>query len=255
MAPWTPYPAINELLQDLLDRVQEIVGPQFVGLYLYGSLASWDFQPDRSDIDVLVVTADALAEPLTSALGTMHHELTVAGSGWAKKLEAAYLPAAVLRRHDSAHPPVPVLNEGQFDTEVLANDWIIQRHQLRADGIVISGPELQAMIDPIDDEALQLAVRSNLREWWAPMLSNPARLHDYGYQPYAVLSMCRTLYTLEHATQVSKSGGARWALQALPQDWTPLIEAALSWRSGETVGLVAQTMEFIRYTVARSDGA
>ena len=114
--------------------------------------------------------------------------------------------------------------------------------------------QFSALIDPIDDEALQFAVRTNLREWWAPMLNNPARLHDYGYQPYAVLSMCRTLYSLDHATQVSKSDAARWALRTLAQDWTPLVEAALSWRSGETVGLVAQTMEFIRYTLDRGEG-
>ncbi len=255
MGLWTPYPAINELLQDLLGRVQEVVRSEFVGMYLYGSLASGHFQPDRSDIDVLVVTADTLAEPLLSALGTMHHELAAAGSGGAKKLEAAHLPAAVLRRHDPSHPPVPILNEGEFCTEVLASDWIIQRHQLRANGIVVSGPELQAMIDAIDDEALQLAVRSNLREWWAPMLDNPGRLHDYGYQPYAVLSMCRTLYTLQHAKPVSKSDAARWALRTLPQEWTPLVEAAMRWRPHDSVGSVAQTMEFIRYTTDRSVSA
>jgi hypothetical protein len=181
----------------------------------------------------------------------MHHELAAAGSGWAKKLEAAYLPAAVLRRHDRSHPPVPILNERQFCTEVLASDWIIQRHQLRADGIVIRGPELEVLIDPIDDQELQRAVLANLREWWAPMLGNPARLHDNGYQPYAVLSMCRSLYTLKHAKPVSKSDAARWALGALPRDWTPLVESALSWRSGDSVGNVAQTIEFIRFAVSR----
>jgi hypothetical protein len=234
--------------------VQEVVGSEFVGMYLYGSLANGDFQPDRSDVDVVVVTVDVLAEPVVSALAAMHRALVSEGHPRAAKLEVAYLPAAVLRRHAPEHPPVPVLNEGQFSGEVLASDWIIQRHQLRVQGIVISGPELTAMIDPIDPRAFQLAVCANLREWWAPMLERPARLHDYGYQPYAVLSMCRTLYTVEHATQVSKSGAARWALQTLPQDWAPLVEAALSWRSGETLHSVGRTLEFIRYTIDRSDG-
>ena len=251
MDQWTPHPAINELLHDLLDRVRNIAGSERVGIYLYGSLASGDFQRDRSDIDVVVVTANTLAEPVVSALASMHREMA-AGSPWARKLEVAYLPAAVLRRHDPSHPPVPILNEGQFYTEVLASDWIIQRHQLRADGIVICGPELAALIDPIDDQKLQGAVRANLREWWAPMVNNPARLHDYGYQPYAVLSMCRTLYTLEHAAPVSKSDAARWALRTLPRHWTPLVKSALSWRSGETVGSVPRTMEFISFTVERS---
>ena len=252
MDQWTRYPEINALLQDLLDRLQEVVCADFVGMYLYGSLASGDFQSDRSDVDVVVVTTDVLTESVVSDLASMHRALAAGGSKWARKLEVAYLPAVVLRGHDPSHPPVPILNGGQFCTEVLASDWIIQRHQLRADGIVISGPELDALIDPIDDQELQRAVLANLREWWAPMVDSPARLRDYGYQPYAVLSMCRTLYTLEHATPVSKSDAARWALQTLPREWTPLVDAALSWRSGDTVESVAQTMELIRFTIDRS---
>jgi predicted nucleotidyltransferase len=254
MDQWTPYPAIDELVRDLLGRVQDIVGSEFVGMYLYGSLANGDFQPDRSDVDVVVATVDVLAEPVVSALAAMHRALVSEGHSRAAKLEVAYLPAHVLRRHDPAHPPVPILNEGEFCAELLGSDWMIQRHQLRSEGIVISGPALTAMIDPIDAQALQLAVRANLREWWAPMLERPARLHDYGYQPYAVLSMCRTSYTLEYATQVSKSVAARWALQTLPQEWTPLVEAALTWRSGVTSGSVGRTLEFIRHTIDRSDG-
>lgn len=134
---------------------------------------------------------------------------------------------------------------------MLASDWILQRHQLRADGVVVSGPELSGLIDPIAAEDLRRAVHDNLLQWWAPMLDSPARLDDYGYQPYAVLSMCRTLYTLEHAAPVSKSGAARWALRTLPRHWTPLVESALSWRSGDAVGSVAQTIAFIRFTIDR----
>jgi hypothetical protein len=110
------------------------------------------------------------------------------------------------------------------------------------------------LIDPISDQDFQHAVRANLRERWAPMLDRPARLHDSGYQPYAILSMCRTLYTLKHAAPVSKSDAGRWALQTLPRDWTSLVEAALRWRTGDAAGSVAQTMEFIRYTIGRSEG-
>jgi hypothetical protein len=80
MAQWTPHPAINELLQDLFDRVQEVVGSEFVGMYLYGSLASGDFQPDRSDVDLVVVTADRLTDPIVSDLASMHEGFAVGGS-------------------------------------------------------------------------------------------------------------------------------------------------------------------------------
>jgi RimJ/RimL family protein N-acetyltransferase len=248
---WTPYPEINALLQNLLGRVRDTLGPEFVGMYLYGSLASGDFQPDRSDVDFVVVTEEPLAKPLVAALASMHRALASSGLPWANKLEGAYVPAAVLRRHDPAHPPVPILNEGKFYSEVLASDWILQRHQLRDVGGVVTGPEPRGLIDPIAAEDLRRAVHDNLLEWWAPMLDDPHRLSDTGYQPYAVLSMCRTLYTLEHRTLVSKSDAGRWALQTLPPVWASLVEAALRWRSGDAVGSVAQTMAFIRFTIAR----
>jgi predicted nucleotidyltransferase len=53
----TPYSDVNAVLQELLTAVQPILGRQFIGLYLYGSLAASDFHPNRSDIDFVVVTA------------------------------------------------------------------------------------------------------------------------------------------------------------------------------------------------------
>ena len=39
----TPYPEVNAILNVLLADVRAILGDQFVGFYLYGSLASGDF--------------------------------------------------------------------------------------------------------------------------------------------------------------------------------------------------------------------
>jgi predicted nucleotidyltransferase len=52
----TPNPSVNAILEVLLSGVKEVLGTRFSGLYLYGSLAGGDFDPERSDIDFLVVT-------------------------------------------------------------------------------------------------------------------------------------------------------------------------------------------------------
>ena len=59
----TPYPSVNAILGMLLSGAQEILGNRFTGLYLYGSLSSGDFDPERSDIDFLVVTDGELPAP------------------------------------------------------------------------------------------------------------------------------------------------------------------------------------------------
>ncbi len=46
----TPYADVNAVLNELLTAVNSVLSEHFVGLYLYGSLASGDFNPETSDI-------------------------------------------------------------------------------------------------------------------------------------------------------------------------------------------------------------
>ena len=112
--PPTPYPDVNAVLNLLLSSVQTVLGDHFVGLYLYGSLASGDFDPQRSDIDFVVVTAGELPDDMIAALETMHTRIWASGLKWAAKLEGSYLPQATLRRYDSTAAPCPQINERRF---------------------------------------------------------------------------------------------------------------------------------------------
>ena len=58
--------------------------------------------------------------------------------------------------------------------------------------------------------------------------------------------MCRTLYTLEHGTVVSKPVAAR-AQQALDQQWTEPIEWALSPPHAPQSDHLAAALGLIRY--------
>lgn len=119
-------------------------------------------------------------------------------------------------------------------------------------GVVRAGPDPQTLIDPVQPADLQRAVLEVLGEWWAPMLQNPARLNSPGYTPYAALTMCRALYTLQFGAFVTKRAPARWAQEALEQRWAELIERALAWpRDAEEIGL-NEALDFIRHTLERS---
>ena len=50
----TPYPEANRVLSALWAGAQGILGDELVGVYLYGSLASGEFDPRTSDVDLLV---------------------------------------------------------------------------------------------------------------------------------------------------------------------------------------------------------
>lgn len=246
----TAFPVVNALLSQLLSSVKEILGSNFIGLYLYGSLASGDFDIETSDVDFLVVTRDAISVEKISALKAMHERLANGESSLAKKLEGCYVPRADIRRHSSSETEYPTLNEGKFYLSRLGSDWIIQRHIVREQGVVVAGTTSpRDLIDAVEASDLRRAVIGILNEWWSPMLENPAWLKRDEYQAFAVLTMCRALYTIESGTIASKPVSARWTQETLDKDWTNLIEKASAWRHGEQFNRLGETLDFIRYTV------
>ena len=71
------------------------------------------------------------------------------------------------------------------------------------------------MIDPVSSDEIRQGVRGVLRGWWTSLLNDPTWMRDGEYQAYAVLTMCRALYTLHHGAIASKPVSARWALATL----------------------------------------
>jgi len=252
----TPYPDVNAVLHAFRRDVEAILGSRCVGIYLFGSLALGDFSPERtSDIDFLVVTADAIPQPMLDALAAMHAGMLASGLAWATELEGAYIPLAPLRRYrpdDARHPMVE--RHERLEVKQHDSDWVIHRHVLRERGVTVAGPPPDTLIDPITPDELRQAAVDCLRGWWAPMLDDPTRLHDPWYQAYAVLTMCRILETLEQGTVTSKPAAARWARQALGDRWATLIERALTRGRGEPFDHLEETMDFIRYARDRSHG-
>ncbi|HEX7175789.1 MAG TPA: aminoglycoside adenylyltransferase domain-containing protein [Pyrinomonadaceae bacterium] len=249
----TPYADVNAVLHALLAGARKILGDRFAGLYLYGSLASGDFDPELSDIDFLVVTEGEMPDELLPALEAMHAGLASADRKWATKLEGSYVPRHALRRYDAADPPCPQLNEGRFYVARHCSDWIIQRHVLREHGVALSGPPPSTLIDPVSPDDLREAVRGILREWWEPMLLDGAWLRRGDlYQAYAVLTMCRALYTLRHGRIASKPVSAAWAQDELGARWATLIERASAWRHDAPSGDLSGATDFVRFTLGRA---
>src|SRR2546421_2347370 len=95
----TPFAGVNAALHDFEARIRAIVGDQFRGMYLSGSLALGDFDPQGSDIDFVVVTGQAVSDDLFAALRDMHAGFDAGGSSWAGRVEGVYVPEDVLRHH------------------------------------------------------------------------------------------------------------------------------------------------------------
>ena len=226
----TLYLEVNEILKLLLQNVKEILQDQFIGMYLYGSLSSGDFNPESSDIDFLVVTNDYLSKQTILKLESMHSQTWASSLKRAGKLEGAYLPKELIRKHDPNADPCPTVNEGKFYLDRPGSDWIIQRHVVREFGVIIEGPDPKTLIDFVRPDDIRNAVMGILHEWWFPMLNDPSWLrdHEIGYRSFAVITMCRVLHALEHGTIVSKAKATQWAQTKLGNQWSEIISRAVA---------------------------
>jgi Domain of unknown function (DUF4111) len=76
-------------------------------------------------------------------------------------------------------------------------------------------------------------------------------LRPRNYQAFAVLTMCRDLYVVDHRVLVSKPVAAAWAGRRLGPPWTALVERALAWRADERPDdqSLPETLRFVAHAV------
>jgi hypothetical protein len=255
----TPYPEVNAVALDLLTSIQAILSAQLRGMYLVGSLALGDFQPQRSDLDLVIVTDGALADETFAALREMHRRFDQSASPWAKRLDVVYIPQSVLRESalTSARYPTLEWDIGLLALEPLESGWPIQRYTLREYGVVVSGPDPRSLLDPINPDDLRQASAAIVERWqdqahsdseWIVWLRDPANLK------FVALTLCRLLYTLDTGSVASKPAAARWAERTQPSRWNRLIDRATTQQrttADELEGEVNNTLALLEYTYER----
>lgn len=223
----TPHAEVNVVLRELLPGLRAILGDQFVGMYLTGSLAAGDFDRE-SDVDFVVVTEDEVGGELFSALDILHRRVAMIDSWCATQLDGTYISRRALRRYDPANAVHANIDRGRGEhlKIVRYDEGVVQSYLLRERGITLEGPDPRTLIDPVTPGDLRNAMPGVLEGWASHILDDPTRIAGQGYQSYTVLSLCRILYTLHSGAVVSKPVAARWARETLGDRWAPLIDRA-----------------------------
>jgi hypothetical protein len=243
----TSYPSVNLLIDLLLDNINKILGNKFLGMYIQGSLALKDFAPYRSDIDLVILTSDILQGEILDKLQLFHKKIIEKKVDYAQRLECIYIPIDSLRNYHKEKAYFPSLHTG--GDFYIDGFGIIEKHILREKGIVIKGPDPESFIKPVNSNELKQTAIESLMNWWYPQLTDHSRLAHDDYQVYAVLTMCRALYTIQNGEIVSKSEAAKYAKQTIDRKWTSLIDTALSWKIGDKFNKLQETLDFMRFTL------
>lgn len=218
--------AVADILDQLTAGLCAALRDNLVGVYLYGSLITGDFDPSVSDLDLVVVLRQALDDADFEALQQLHETVIRDKPEWQNRLELAYISQRGLRRFRSEASTIGIISPGEpFHLIQAGSDWLISWYALREDGAALLGPPIESLVNPISAHDYLRAVREHI-EGYRAMVTGMA---DAAMLSYTTLTVARGLYTLCHGQPASKIKAAAWAQEIFPH-WSPLIQLAWAWR-------------------------
>lgn len=256
----TPYPELNEVLRELVDSVQAVLGDTFTAACLQGSFAVGDF--DRhSDVDFVIVLEAELSGDQVHALQIMHERIYNLECEWARHLEGSYFPKDVIRRSPERGEQLWYLDNGS--RALIRSDHcntVVVRWVVREHGIALAGPSPATLVDPVPVETLRKEILATMNDWGQEILADPDRYNNRFYQTFIVLSYCRMLHDLYRGCAGSKRAGAEWAKTTLDPAWAGLIDRAWDGRPNPSFSVrqpadpadMKSTLEFVQYIIEAS---
>jgi len=175
-----------------------------VALWAHGSLALGDFQPGRSDLDLVALVAADITDAQRGQLQRMHEAL-VGDEELADKLHCSYMVRDQLANPGRCH--VTWAMGELFDRPVSP----VSRRELHQGGLCLYGSAPTALIPAITDQELKDHVRAQLRDYWYPKTAKPELWLLDIWVDLGLLTLARASVTLQDGRLISK----REALEVL----------------------------------------
>lgn len=192
-------------------------------LLVAGSLATGDYVPGVSDLDLVAVVDVAVDPARTALLVTMHQDLD-RGVAAGAALGCAYLDESRLRESATRHP---TWTHGQLVERTLSG---ITRAELVRHGVAVFGREARTVLPPMSDDDVRAAARAELCGYWAWAARRPHLWLDPVIADLGLTSMARGRHALRTGQLLTKT-------QAIEQANAPgwLVDQLRARRRGEPV--------------------
>jgi len=211
------------------DAIERRFDSQLLGLYLFGSLVTGGFYAGKSDLDLIAVVQNDVAEgEQLEALRGLHAAFVSERPAWVERVEVTYVSREVLQtlsgRPDGS---VAVISPGEplhirdvgFDSTL---DW----YSVCTQGETLLGPPPLELGPNVTANAYRQAVEAQLSEWPGRVRA-PWVAYVPAHQGYVVLTLCRALHVLTTGEQTTKEAAAAWAAVNYPE-WSAFITDALA---------------------------
>lgn len=245
------YKDVDQILQALLEGHKRVFSDKLLGYYAYGSLVWGDFDEHTSDIDTLcLIGSEVTAEELT-LLRAMHEEIIRKYPEWDNRIEVHYAPAEGLKRFRTVAFNMANISPGEPLHMIAADtEWIDEWYLVREYAVPLFGGDPKEVIPYISSEEFVKQIKG-----YALSFRDRVKICKDGYsRAYAILTVCRALYTVRTGKQTSKPAAAKWAMEFLPK-YSGLLEAALARRRERDFSTIdssenhALAEEFVNYVL------
>lgn len=224
------------------ERLKDVLGGEFVGVYFLGSIALGGYVSGESDVDIAAVTERAVLDALKPRLANLLLDQALG-------CPARGLEFTLYRRDVVASPPKGAdfevnVNGGPRMVRSVNLDereqppfwWVLDRAVAHRFGVAIEGPPAHEVFFAVERERILGAMAESMR--WH-------RTHE-GATLYSVLNACRAWRFAVDDVLGSKLEGAAWARSRWQQP--SLIDSAVELRHGREAGLDGgQVDEFLAF--------
>lgn len=252
---------IKQLLSDSSQQLQKILTTNLVGIYLYGSLAMGGYNPETSDIDILVALKNKLNQDARADIIKVALKISEKATGGG--VEMTFVTLNNLKNFQY---PTPI--ELYFSTDLkerflngkadasrstLDNGLAVNITLTKQRGICLFGEPINLVMPDISKEYFLKAAISDFD--WSYNNVMKGKDNGKGWVPnYAVLNACRLLAYIKEELIATKTEGGLWGKKNLPKEYKPIILAALKdYRKKDKANLVdlellKRFMRFVKYT-------
>lgn len=189
----------TEPVRSLLGRFVADTGPvvPLVAVWAHGSLALGDFQPGRSDLDLVAVVSERLSDRHLSDLRRVHGTL-IEDVPLAAGLHCAYMARDDLADPGQAHP---TWAHGEMFDRIVSP---VTRRELTQGGLSLHGPAPAGLIPAVSDEDLASFIRGDLRDFWYAAAERPELWLRDIWVDLGLLTLARATVTLREGRLISK---------------------------------------------------
>jgi len=167
-------------------------------LLVGGSLATGDYRPGASDLDLAAIVDGSVTPARLDLLVALHRELD-AGAARGLKLGCVYVDGAALARVSAAHP---TWTHGLLVRRHLSG---IARAELLRHGYAQFGRPPTALLAPMTPDDVRAAAHAELTGYWTWALRRPWLWFDPALADLSLTTMARVRHTLRTGELLTKS--------------------------------------------------